>query len=120
MINKESTGFFAKIPNAMRDDPRLKPTDIYIMTYLLSCDYQWKVKQRYIAKRLRLSLDVVKRSFKRLKTAGYAEYIQAREAGGEWGEGDWIISDTSRLPINVAKGKERTDDIEEESGWTIC
>lgn len=114
MIVKENKGHFAKIPCVMLDDPRLKPVDIYIMSYLLSCDQTWKVRQIYISKRLRVSLDVVKRSFKRLKAAGYAEYKQERAAGGEWGKGDWIIYDTSQVPIDGADEKE-----EAESGWTF-
>ena len=113
----ENRGQFSMIPFAVRDDKRLKPVDIYIMSYLLGNKEDWPVFQKRVAQKCRISLAVVKASFKRLTDAGYAVYQQKREASGEWGKGDWVIYEVSQKTID---GENRqVAKVEEESGWTF-
>lgn len=121
IIREDNCGRFSRVPCTLINDPRLKTVDVGIMTYLLACAPAWKVRQKVVAKKCRVSLATVKASFKRLVAAGYAEYRQEREPGGEWGAGDWVIYAISRKPMDGENQQdaeaEEESEIEAGSGW---
>lgn len=68
-----------------------------LLAYLLSLPDGWNINITDLANRSKDGRHAVASGLKELEEAGYARQVQARQEGGEFSRGGWIVYETTQL-----------------------
>lgn len=104
IIRKKQKERFSIVDNKVIEDKRLSFKARGLLIYMLSKPDDWKFYTEELAKRSNKDgISAIKSALNEIESAGYLTRKQEHKKNGQFTSQDWILTDTSTIPLQVEK-----------------